>query len=244
MTEEEKEKYLSSLPAYLLLLHEGENIPVTSNINLNIKPDWVDMKLICRGQKFGARNEHGLNFVNMISLILFFANPQGIKTMIYTGKAITLFKAYKRYVSTGARVASWYETDLWDPSSPAYKNIKYTRDIHESVRQRMREDSVDKTTLRGQGIENLWTEFFDETMQDIETSTRTCPIVGRQIGPVEDKEEYFSQMNMVMTQFGFVAFPLLYPEMYGIHGESEDDFKAFIHLWKTIGYMIGEKYFD
>lgn len=235
------EKYLASLPKYLATLQEGERVPVNSTINLDKKPKWVNEDLIRRGQEFYKRNQMGIGLAQGVGLFTVYNHTEGISALIYTGKSITLFKGYKRYVSTGKRIMSWFEDDLWENGSTSNRNIRIVRDMHEKVRQKMHAEDPDTLkkliTLEGQGVQKLRTGFHKEAIADFK---QACPFV-RRIGSIYDdnEEKYFNQMNMVMVQFGFVAFPILFPEIFGIHGEKEEDFEGFIHLWHLIGYFLG-----
>lgn len=43
---------------------------------------------------------------------------------------------------------------------------------------------------------------------------------------------------MALTQFVFMGWQLLRPEQFGIVG-SREQFDAFNHLWRVLGYMLG-----
>lgn len=47
-----------------------------------------------------------------------------------------------------------------------------------------------------------------------------------------------SQKDMAITQFTFMGFHLLMPEEFGIVGTREQ-FEAFNHFWRVIGFMLG-----
>ncbi|XP_072399463.1 uncharacterized protein [Diabrotica undecimpunctata] len=48
-----------------------------------------------------------------------------------------------------------------------------------------------------------------------------------------------SQADMAFTQFGFMGFQLARPGMVGLHNVSEEEWKAFIHVWRVVGYLMG-----
>ena len=50
-----------------------------------------------------------------------------------------------------------------------------------------------------------------------------------------------TQKDMALTQFGFIGYQLLHPYKVGIHKVNDDEFQGFIHVWRTIGYMLGIK---
>lgn len=47
-----------------------------------------------------------------------------------------------------------------------------------------------------------------------------------------------SQKDMALTQFGFMGYIALRPDILGIQ-VSRKNFDAFIHFWRVIGHMIG-----
>ncbi|KDR07972.1 hypothetical protein L798_02399, partial [Zootermopsis nevadensis] len=47
-----------------------------------------------------------------------------------------------------------------------------------------------------------------------------------------------SQLDMVLTQFGFMGFGLLVPEKLGISGSPEEQ-EGFVHFWRTVGHLLG-----
>jgi ER-bound oxygenase mpaB/B'/Rubber oxygenase, catalytic domain len=47
-----------------------------------------------------------------------------------------------------------------------------------------------------------------------------------------------SQKDMSITLFAFVGLNLLEPQKFGIVGTREQ-FEAFSHFWRVIGYMLG-----
>ena len=61
------------------------------------------------------------------------------------------------------------------------------------------------------------------------TATRKARKVG--FGPI-------SQLDMVLTQFGFMGFGLLAPEKLGVSGSPEEQ-EGFIHFWRTVGHLLG-----
>jgi len=49
---------------------------------------------------------------------------------------------------------------------------------------------------------------------------------------------FISQKDMAFTQFGFLGYIAIKPEILGIQA-TDEDLEAFIHFWRVIGYMIG-----
>lgn len=46
------------------------------------------------------------------------------------------------------------------------------------------------------------------------------------------------QQDMVLTQFGFIGYILIMPEVFGLRNKPEED-EAFNHFWRVTGYMLG-----
>lgn len=57
---------------------------------------------------------------------------------------------------------------------------------------------------------------------------------------VKGGEGIISQKDMALTQFTFMGFHLLNPDLFGIVG-SPEQFEAFNHLWRVIGFLLGTK---
>lgn len=47
-----------------------------------------------------------------------------------------------------------------------------------------------------------------------------------------------SHLDMVLTQFGFMGFAVLFPEKLGLSGSPEEQ-EGFIHFWRTVGHLVG-----
>lgn len=50
---------------------------------------------------------------------------------------------------------------------------------------------------------------------------------------------FLNQMEMAITQFGFVGLFILFPKKFGAHGVSDEDMNAFVYLWRCLGYILG-----
>ncbi|GBP70076.1 hypothetical protein EVAR_98907_1 [Eumeta japonica] len=62
------------------------------------------------------------------------------------------------------------------------------------------------------------------------SASAASSLLGR--GPV-------SQRDLALTQFGFLGFALLKPDKIGALAFEPGDWRAYIHFWRTMGYMIG-----
>uniref|UniRef100_A0A182IL11 ER-bound oxygenase mpaB/mpaB'/Rubber oxygenase catalytic domain-containing protein n=1 Tax=Anopheles atroparvus TaxID=41427 RepID=A0A182IL11_ANOAO len=50
---------------------------------------------------------------------------------------------------------------------------------------------------------------------------------------------FINQMEMALTSFGFMGFPLIRPHLLGIRYDNREDREAFVHLWAVLGFMLG-----
>ncbi|CAG9765674.1 unnamed protein product [Ceutorhynchus assimilis] len=48
-----------------------------------------------------------------------------------------------------------------------------------------------------------------------------------------------SQKDMALTQFGFMGFQLARPYHFSLDHVSNEEWTAFIHLWKVVGHLLG-----
>lgn len=48
-----------------------------------------------------------------------------------------------------------------------------------------------------------------------------------------------SQRDLALTQLGFIGFTILKPNHFGIRAVNKEDWEAYNHFWRTIGFMIG-----
>lgn len=48
-----------------------------------------------------------------------------------------------------------------------------------------------------------------------------------------------SQMDMALTQFGFMGFALSRSRKMGIYENDDEEFLAYTHIWRVVGYLMG-----
>ncbi|XKL61313.1 hypothetical protein PGB90_008370 [Kerria lacca] len=223
----------------LAAIHE----PLPNDYNIPSPPPWLDIEKLKKGQAFGLKYLFGLNYSQMMSLLLLFSSHDGLKPLIYTGKSHTPLLAFKRYLSTTLRVKSWYETEIWRTSSVGYKNLKYVRCMHLNVSKKMNNMSVNEIHCNSNLEEKLKdTEIgmlcpLSSTLKkDFSQNGQTCPIVVK-----KEERVYLNQMEMCFTQFGFFGLMLLYPDKFTAKNATEEELANFVHLWRYIGYMLGIK---
>ncbi|XP_017778393.1 PREDICTED: uncharacterized protein LOC108564035 [Nicrophorus vespilloides] len=75
----------------------------------------------------------------------------------------------------------------------------------------------------------LWKSIADVKRKHDSASKRaTCLGIGN-----------ISQKDMALAQFGFMGYQITSPKSIGIFRASDDEFRSFIHIWRTIGYAFG-----
>lgn len=68
-------------------------------------------------------------------MILLF--PDVLEPLLATGNCKDIPSIFQRFLKTSLHINSWYEEDVFDPSTKAYKSIRYTRVKHKRVQSMM-----------------------------------------------------------------------------------------------------------
>ena len=235
-----------SMPKYFSTYVEGLRVYGDSYSPLDLKPAWLDVDKFRRGQKVALKYFFGIQFSQMLSLMILFNLPGGLESLIFTGNSDTPLKAFKRYLSTALRVRSWCLDDLWNSETKGHKNLKKVRAMHECLRKNLAatdpEERNKRCTLSGRCDSDcpaIWSTLHKKIQEDFE---ETCPY--SRISQNEFSELYktrvsVSQTEMGFTQFGFVGLFIAYPACFGAHNITEDELDSFAHLWRCIGYLLG-----
>lgn len=231
---------LQNLPLDLKQLLPGINqgLPKDYNVPIDKKPDWLDMKKLKIGQAFAQKYFFGLNYSDMLSLIILFAFPDALEPLIYTKNSGTPFTAFRRYLSTVLRVTSWYDHDIWNKDNLGYRNLRTVRALHLNVSKRLNstpnEDLKKDMTLSGSPV---WSTMKDSLQEDFQSA---CPFrMSRPIDHTRPDKLFVSQLDMSITQFGFVGLMVTYPEKFGAANATKEELEGFVHLWRGIGYLLG-----
>ncbi|KAF6212497.1 hypothetical protein GE061_013020 [Apolygus lucorum] len=202
------------------------------------KPIWYDDVKVEIGQKFAKKHFASIEYAQMLSLMVLFSFGENTKPLLFTRKSHTVEAAQRRYLSTALKVLSWYEGDLWEELGEAAANFLHVRFLHEQVSEamsRLGRPSVDEIT-------NLHYMLTDEEIlcysvkylkQDFLGS---CPSYVNMTG---SSPIFINQAEMSFTLFGFMGLTILYPEYFGIHGATVNEFEGFVHLWRVIGHRLG-----
>lgn len=217
-------------------LWEGREIPVHFDKldDLNLEPDWLDLKKIKKGQEFARDFYLAVSGSETVNLILGFTYEKVLRKLIWTGKSSDAYTSFKRYLSTGNRVRSWFVDDLLDEKTEGFKNLRRVNQIHGSFYNRLQLSDRD-SFLKSSEIADPKSSVCPFLLEDLKNSD--LPLDIRDLP--EDKFP-ISQMEMAGTQFAFVSFLVLYPESFGVCPvKYREDLEAFVHLWRYIGYRLG-----
>lgn len=240
------EKYhFDNVPIELkkLILGANEGLPNDYSVPIDIKPDWLDMKKYRLGQEFARKYFTGVNASEMMALFVLFALPDGLETLIFSKNSSTPFTAFRRYLSTVLRISSWYDHDIWSKDNPGYQNIKTVRAMHLNISKKINSTSFEnlkeRVTLAGSSSEPpIWKTGLKDIIQ--EDFRSECPFkIRKPIHNTMPGKIFVNQLDMSTTQFGFVGLMVAYPEKFGAAGATKDELEGFIHLWRSIGYLLG-----
>lgn len=217
-------------------------LPNDYTIPIDQKPVWFDKKKFEMGQAFTKKYFTGLNASDMLSLILLFSFPDDLEPLIFSGNSGSPFTAFRRYLSTVLRVTSWYDHDIWSKDNPGYLNLKKVRALHLNVSKQLNsapyEDIKDKITLCESSNKPLmWTTKKELLLKDFQCG---CPF--KTAKPFDNKRPgkvFITQLDMSITQFAFVGLLVTYPEKFGAGSATKEELEAFLHLWRSIGYLLG-----
>lgn len=228
----------------LVQLFQGvsEDMPSDFDTLLKNKPDWIEPERLKRGQKFALKHYFGVSFSKILSLYILFAlSRNGLDTLIYTRKSDTPYKAYRRYYATSDIVKSWMETDILTLGTRGNKNMRKVFRMH----QKVHEDLLQKPIVDGEMeplcaiLDQTWcTDFLSNLEKDFQCIS---PAPAEINALIEQRKTAFNQCYLTTTQFGFFGLAVVYPEWFGIHDYSRQDMEDFLHLWRTIGYLMGIK---
>ncbi|XP_057340987.1 uncharacterized protein LOC130678027 [Microplitis mediator] len=230
-----------NLPESLLTITVGWTVHGDCGRSPDQVPDWLDREKFARGQKFARDNLFGIYFSQLLTLFGLFSFEDGLKPMIVTGKSSEPYTAFKRYLSTGARVRNWFNSDPWTKGTPAYNDIQTVRRMHTIVRNKLNMISNEEIDKAGK-IDNAWSPTRNILLQDFRSECPAalpgqCPFTMNTVRAIRPKGLH--QGEMAVTQGGFVCLAVLYPEAFGLHGATDKDLDDFCHVWRGIGYLLG-----
>lgn len=75
-------------------------------------PDWIDLNLARRGQKFARGNILAISISHSYGLTTM-PHPDLVNVLLFTGRSSSPESAAKRYYSTTTEILSWYDELPW-----------------------------------------------------------------------------------------------------------------------------------
>lgn len=191
---------------------------------------WIQPKLIQEGREFFRNNFLAIVLANTAALMYGFSLKNESVVLLRTGKFHKEDDAFIRYISTAARIQSWYDDDILSVDSVAYRNCQLVRKMHTHAAKSKKplptleelQPTVEKAAILDAIRADLQYVDTSEAPQQLLTWTPTLEL---------------SQYDMTMTQFGFIGVVYMFPRFIGIGDMKGLD--GFLHLWAVIGRLLG-----
>lgn len=222
----------------MLELLEGLNEPGDCGNSTDI-PEWLDRDLFNKGRQFYKDWLFSLFFSDLLSLLCMFSVSRILRVLIYTRRSDTPMRALKRYVSTIMHIITWEEGDVWDANDTAYKDLQSVRSMHSKastlVNSTKDYEKVANVPVSDKKYVNSSCPMNSEIRNDLLNQTYKH-------SPLENEQTpafYISQWDMAFTQYAFFGLITAHPREMGVHYATDDEFKALVHFWRGIGYLLG-----
>lgn len=223
---------LKSYQSDLLRLREnGEKLRSDANQpELACRPAWFDPALFENAKSVYGRHFMGINFAHLSGLILLVRIASIYRTLSSTGKSDSVSKLFRRYYQTLIHVKQWYEGDIFEKGSDAYRSLLIVRGMH---------NKVSSTFNDRKELVKTGTNQSSTSHQDHESSERT-PISQDANGNISPEQVHISQYDIMLTQFAFVGFIVTRAKNVGLIDDFDRyDFESLLHFWRVIGYYLG-----
>lgn len=76
---------------------------------------------------------------------------------------------------------------------------------------------------------DLWKSIENVKCRHNNASKRSCNVGNPRI----------TQLDMALTQFGFMGFAITRTEMVGVHVTNAEELRNFVHVWRVVGHLMG-----
>ncbi|XP_025153379.1 uncharacterized protein LOC105184300 isoform X1 [Harpegnathos saltator] len=145
------------------------------------------------------------------------------------------------FLSAQSRVESWYNGEPWVKETCAYKDMQFTRKIHQIVRTKasqLSEDTYDALCT----FANPWCPDRELLLKDF---TAACSLekLEQLLFKLFTNSPYrpkpLNHADLVMLQYALMGMVVLHPHKYGAHDATEEELEGFCHMWRCYGYLLG-----
>ena len=250
-----------SIKTDLELMSDGIDIHCDLEVPKH-RSEWLNKELYDLGQKFFWDNPYPVLKCCLRSLLIGMSIPNLCIPLILTKRSETKGKSRTRYLQTIGHVSAWYtrtrskhisppkmqRSTSVEMAMPFEKVAKHHQQAAKFVRQWSKED-----TRREQAL-SILNNLPD--LQEFQGLSKLDEVLLENLSQLKEKhfkdEEFefysyyintntaFSQMDMALVQIAFVNLIAL-PDHFGVQHATSQDFTAFAHLWRVIGYYLGIK---
>lgn len=223
--------------------------------SLSTKPDWFDENLFENAKSVYARHFMGVNFAHLSGLLLLVRINSIYRTLSATGKSDSVAKLFNRYYQTIIHVKKWYEGDIFDENSDAYRSLLIVRGMHNKVSRTLNDVGanpikvIDTTTIIGDNDQNNNDPVDESKHHDKEKSITTREeskqkfIVNSSRSSEmhgHDNGAHLSQYDIMITQFAFIGFIVTKANNMGLLDDfNQKDLESLLHFWRVIGFYLG-----
>ncbi|CAB9531930.1 unknown protein (Partial), partial [Seminavis robusta] len=188
-----------------------------------LDPSQYNAARIKRGQQFFQDNMVAIANSWGIIIVAGFADTEMASALLSTKATDTAEKAQKRYIRTFQDLLYWHTQDLFDPRSPAVRQLGAVKSMH----NRAAASIVAKANNKSSKCP------FSSAARNL--VKLTCPHTSGTKGPSNQAE--FIQSVMARTQASFVAMVVTNPKSFGIYDQR--GLEDFVYLWWALGKELG-----
>lgn len=192
------------------------------------KPEWFSSELFHNGQSIYGRHFMGVNFAHLSGLLLLVRVNSIYNTLSLTGESSKVAKLFRRYYNTIKHVKCWYEGNIFEEHAEAYRSLLMVRGMHNKVSSKLNDKCprIDNQNYQAEAQP----EENDKSIKNSMNSESKSVANGIHI----------SEYDLMLTQFAFVGFIVIYPEKMGLMADFDQrDMDSFLHFWRIIGYYLG-----
>lgn len=150
--------------------------------------------------------------------------PDALESLLATGKSKDVPSLFKRYLSTVLHVESWYDYDVFDPSTKGYKSIRQVRSMHKHI-QRLMNERFQVRDYKGQ--EHLWVTEYDVALTQF-AFIGLAMLWPQKSAMIAAKQEDLELVHYYWRVLGYLMG--LRDEFNLCHFDKYDDIKRFMEL--------------